>query len=67
MVGRSLSEDERSAELLAVVRGLQAFFSSHGREAVFPDLSATLESLVATAVLTRNSGGRTCNPDRESS
>ena len=39
MVGRSLSEDERSAELLAVVRGLQAFFSSHGREAVFPDLS----------------------------
>ena len=38
MVGRSLSEDERSAELLAVVRGLQAFFSSHGREAVFPDL-----------------------------
>ena len=39
MVGRSLSEDERSAELLAVVRGLQAFYSSHGREAVFPDLS----------------------------
>ena len=42
MVGRSLSEDERSAELLAVVRGLQAFFSSHGREAVFPDLSDKL-------------------------
>ena len=39
MVGRSLSEDERSAELLAVVRGLQAFYSSHDRKAVFPDLS----------------------------
>ena len=39
MVGRSLNEDERSAELLALVRGLQAFFSSDGREAVFPDLS----------------------------
>ena len=42
MVGRSLSEDERSAELLAVVRGLQAFYSSHGRKAVFPDLSDKL-------------------------
>ena len=42
MVGRSLSEDERSAELLAVVRGLQAFYSSHARKAVFPDLSDKL-------------------------